>query len=165
MICPECKAEYRPGITRCPECNVDLVATLPPEEHDAPELVPVYELHDPSDLLAVESALDGAGIPFELEDESAVPGASLAGLDPMGRVAVVLVPRHRAQEAKELLGADGDDEGEGDDEDWEDEDEDEDWDDEDDEEDEEDDDWDDDDEGDEEGEDDWDDDEDDEDAR
>ena len=125
MICPECKAEYRPGITRCAECGIALVDALPAEEHDAPELVPVYELHDPSDLLAVESALDGAGIPFELEDESAVPGATLAGLDPMGRVAVVLVPRERAAEARQLLGDDEDDDlADEDDDDWDDDDDD-----------------------------------------
>ena len=27
MICPECKAEYRQGFTRCADCDVDLVAT------------------------------------------------------------------------------------------------------------------------------------------
>jgi hypothetical protein len=146
MFCPECRAEYRPGVTRCADCGIALVAALATEDHEAPELVPVFELHDPADLLAVESALDGAGIPFELEDESAVPGASLAGLDPVGRVAVVLVPRARAEEARQLLGDDEDEldeEDEDEDDDWED-DEEEDWDEEDDEEDDEDEDWDDD---------------------
>jgi hypothetical protein len=142
MICPQCRAEYRSGIERCADCGVALVATLPAEEHDAPELVPVFELHDPADLLAVESALDGAGIPFELDDESAVPGASLAGLDPVGRVASVLVPRQHAEEARRLLASgDKEDDGAGDD-DVED---DEDWDDDEDEDDEDGEDWDDDD--------------------
>jgi hypothetical protein len=150
MICPECTAEDRPGIERCADRGVPLVAALPAEDHDAPELVPACEIHDPADLLAVESALEGAGIPFELDDESAVPGASLAGLDPVGRVAVVLVPKHRLQEARELLGEEGDDEEEDDeDDDWDDDEEDEeDWGDED-EEDEDDEEWDDEDEDDE----------------
>lgn len=29
MICPRCKAEYRPGFTRCADCDVDLVRELP----------------------------------------------------------------------------------------------------------------------------------------
>lgn len=29
MICPRCKAEYRPGFTRCADCDVDLVWELP----------------------------------------------------------------------------------------------------------------------------------------
>lgn len=29
MFCPVCRAEYRPGFTRCTDCDVDLVAELP----------------------------------------------------------------------------------------------------------------------------------------
>ena len=28
MFCPECRAEYRPGFTRCSDCDVDLVQEL-----------------------------------------------------------------------------------------------------------------------------------------
>jgi hypothetical protein len=31
MICPECKAEYRPGFTRCADCDVELVWEQPGE--------------------------------------------------------------------------------------------------------------------------------------
>jgi hypothetical protein len=31
MICPNCKAEYRPGFTHCADCDVDLVWELPKE--------------------------------------------------------------------------------------------------------------------------------------
>ncbi len=37
MICPKCHAEYREGFTRCSDCGVDLVVTLPPGvERDLP---------------------------------------------------------------------------------------------------------------------------------
>ena len=29
MFCPACKTEYRPGFTKCADCGVDLVASLP----------------------------------------------------------------------------------------------------------------------------------------
>ena len=29
--CPQCKNEYVEGVTHCPDCDVDLVETLPPE--------------------------------------------------------------------------------------------------------------------------------------
>ena len=29
MICPQCNAEYRPGFTRCADCDVDLVSEPP----------------------------------------------------------------------------------------------------------------------------------------
>jgi len=32
MICPVCKAEYRQGFTRCADCDVDLVYTIPTTE-------------------------------------------------------------------------------------------------------------------------------------
>lgn len=35
MFCPECAAEYRPGFTRCLDCDVDLVSELP-EAHASP---------------------------------------------------------------------------------------------------------------------------------
>ena len=36
MWCPECKNEYREGITRCVDCDVDLVETLPEESEEEP---------------------------------------------------------------------------------------------------------------------------------
>ena len=29
MFCPQCKAEYRAGFTKCSDCDVDLVKELP----------------------------------------------------------------------------------------------------------------------------------------
>ena len=37
MWCPSCGAEYRPGFTRCSDCDVDLVAGPPPEPEPEPE--------------------------------------------------------------------------------------------------------------------------------
>jgi hypothetical protein len=39
MFCPNCEAEYKAGITRCSDCDIDLVAQLTPENkvHDTTE--------------------------------------------------------------------------------------------------------------------------------
>jgi hypothetical protein len=39
MFCPVCESEYQPGITRCPDDNVDLVDRLTPDNtlHDSSE--------------------------------------------------------------------------------------------------------------------------------
>jgi hypothetical protein len=39
MFCPKCRCEYRPGFTRCADCDVPLVEelpSLPPPEPDRP---------------------------------------------------------------------------------------------------------------------------------
>jgi hypothetical protein len=37
MFCPECRAEYRPGFTRCSSCEVDLVHEIPEHHNSAPK--------------------------------------------------------------------------------------------------------------------------------
>ena len=39
--CPNCKNEYREGITECADCGVELVDELPEEEDEYKEPVPV----------------------------------------------------------------------------------------------------------------------------
>lgn len=107
MFCPECKSEFREGITECPDDQVALVPELPEVSHEMPDLVAVFESTDPADLLAAQSALDGAGIPYQTGNPGAVPGTSFGGsLDPAGETALLLVPRERAEEATELLAGD-----------------------------------------------------------
>jgi hypothetical protein len=38
MFCPICRAEYRPGFTRCSDCEVELAEDLPPQNPQDPEL-------------------------------------------------------------------------------------------------------------------------------
>jgi len=46
MYCPNCKAEYRPGFTRCADCDVELVGELP---ETAIELRPTQQPGDPNE--------------------------------------------------------------------------------------------------------------------
>ena len=32
MFCPECRVEYRPGFTRCSDCDVELVHEIPDQD-------------------------------------------------------------------------------------------------------------------------------------
>jgi hypothetical protein len=43
MICPQCKAEYRPGFTHCADCDVDLVW------ESSPDALASYETPEPGD--------------------------------------------------------------------------------------------------------------------
>jgi hypothetical protein len=54
IFCPECKAEYRPGFTRCPDCEVDFVEVLPEEELSSGEAFTVlWECADQTECVAV----------------------------------------------------------------------------------------------------------------
>jgi len=69
MFCPKCGVEYRPGFKRCSDCDVDLVATLPPRakvpgksnDHEPP--VAVWRGDDPVAFSAALAAVEEAGIP------------------------------------------------------------------------------------------------------
>lgn len=71
MFCPECKAEYREGFTRCTDCDVALVDS-PSEGQtgaDMEDPVVVWRGTDPSAFSAALAALKEAGIPsFEISD-------------------------------------------------------------------------------------------------
>jgi len=68
MFCSKCKAEYKPGISHCPECDVDWVETLPPEENV--EFIKVFESSDPGLTAIIKSILDGAGIKYFVTGEN-----------------------------------------------------------------------------------------------
>jgi hypothetical protein len=73
MICPECKAEYRQGFTRCSDCDVDLVYALPDAQNlpEAPEglegmLRSVWGGSDPRMCAELCAKLKDAEIPFKV---------------------------------------------------------------------------------------------------
>jgi len=109
MTCPECKAEFRAGILRCPDCDVALVERLaePTARDGVEDLVTVLRTTDPALLPVVKTVLEAAGVPFVVQGEAALSYFPLgpAAARATGRVtgASVLVPRERAAEARELL--------------------------------------------------------------
>jgi hypothetical protein len=84
MFCPDCKAEYRPGFTRCSDCGLDLVEHLEqtnirsnnPELSDTPELL--WTGTDAATRDRIVDALETAQIPYhELGDKvGSLPGWS-----------------------------------------------------------------------------------------
>jgi len=97
VFCPQCAAEYREGISQCPECDVALVPTLPPGE--GPEwidFVTVLVTRDHSELALAKSLLEGAGIPFFARNEE------VENLIAAGPIELQVRPEH-ADEARDLL--------------------------------------------------------------
>jgi hypothetical protein len=67
MFCPLCRTEYRPGFTRCADCDVDLIEALPVGQ--APEVLEsdlevAWRGGDPIAYSRVVDALENAGIEF-----------------------------------------------------------------------------------------------------
>lgn len=108
MYCPECGDEFRPGFSECPDCRVTLVANLPREdEHPDLELVTVLSADNPAMVIAAESVLTEAGIPFEKSGDGL---QDLFGAGRLGTGFNILVgpvrfrvPKERADEAREIL--------------------------------------------------------------
>jgi len=68
MFCPQCKAEYRPGFTRCADCDVELVHELPAvaEEpsHEPAEIA--WSGDSQNDCVAWCQILRDLGIPYKV---------------------------------------------------------------------------------------------------
>jgi hypothetical protein len=72
MFCPQCRQEYREGVTTCNECGHALVGTLPAAGHDEAEwldLVTVLKTSDLAMTKVVKSLLEAEGIPCLLQGE------------------------------------------------------------------------------------------------
>lgn len=57
--CPKCKSEYTEGITRCPDCDIELVDTLSLKEELLDSLKP-YEFKDDFTMQDLVDELDGS---------------------------------------------------------------------------------------------------------
>jgi hypothetical protein len=72
MFCPQCRQEYREGVTTCGECGLALVGVLPETGQDGAEwmdLVTVLTTSDPAETKVVKSLLEAEGIPCMLRGE------------------------------------------------------------------------------------------------
>ncbi len=113
MFCPKCGAEYVPGFTRCSDCLVPLVDTLPapepkPRPHrDVPlgppasltDAVCVYRSLDRGRIGLAKSVLGSAGVPFVVLNEAV---QTLTGLTAFAPVEIH-VSRGDAEDAQLLL--------------------------------------------------------------
>lgn len=98
MFCPDCKAEFIDGITRCPVCHVALVDALPadpvPEFVDYTEVLATY---NPADVAFLKSLLEGEGIQYFFKGEHFLYMRPLA--DPVR----LMVRADQVDAAQELL--------------------------------------------------------------
>ena len=72
--CPKCRTEYRTGFNTCAECDIPLVAELPPEPppDPDPEYVKYVHLYSPQneiELTLLKSIFDSESIPYFIRND------------------------------------------------------------------------------------------------
>jgi membrane protease YdiL (CAAX protease family) len=71
FFCPGCGGEFRAGVPRCLDCDLDLVAELPPAAAlDPAALAAVFATGDRAHLTEAKSRLDGTAISYLVRGES-----------------------------------------------------------------------------------------------
>ncbi len=101
MFCPGCGAEYEPGITECAECHVALVAEAPDMEPHFQDSVNVFESDDPGEIALAESLLQGAEIPYVVQNALGQNVLGIASRD--SSIASIDVKPEFLEAAAELL--------------------------------------------------------------
>jgi len=102
MFCPKCKVEYRPGFTRCSDCEIDLVSSLQEDPSPDNQFTPLWECADQTECVSVCEDLRRADIPYHV-DEAPVEKTAKMGVNWHYRVQV---SRGDFDRAKELFGID-----------------------------------------------------------
>jgi hypothetical protein len=113
LFCPNCHAEFRPGFTRCSDCDVALVESLDgvtlemEEEGSSTGLEPFHETHSSDELAAILESLEEGGVPYVVQAGTALslltPSATGADELPEEWQARILVPGASLKAARELL--------------------------------------------------------------
>src|ERR1700676_1648838 len=103
MFCPVCKAEYRRGFTRCADCDVDLIETLPSEkarsEKSRAQLRTIWVGDDDAACVSLCLGLKNAGIRYEVSQDTK---SRRSGMTVIWRYEL-LVPVGDEERAKSLL--------------------------------------------------------------
>jgi hypothetical protein len=103
MFCPECKIEYRPGFTRCSDCEVDLVDMVPNEDLSPDEsLMLLWECADQAECLDVCKDLRNADIRYKVEQ---IPYEKSARMRVTWRYRILILPDDLGR-AKKVLNID-----------------------------------------------------------
>ena len=104
MFCPVCEAEYQPGITKCPDDNVQLVEQLV-SVHDSSEarFVNLHHLGSPVEAEMVNDLLRQNGIRSVVQSGGADALAPLLSSSADG--SVILVDERDLDRAQEIYAA------------------------------------------------------------
>jgi len=102
-FCPECRYEFKENIKRCPDCEVELIDELPPEQEPEEKWVLVKDLE--SDIFAdmVKEALENEGIPSIIKSDFFHEGFLTEPTSFPGSHSAVFVPENHADAAEIII--------------------------------------------------------------
>jgi hypothetical protein len=106
MYCPICEAEYRTGLTRCPDDNAELVEQLNPataRDQSGARFLPLHNVGSPAEAEMVNDLLQQNGIRSVVQSGSADAFSPLLSATAPG--AVILVDERDLDRAQELYAA------------------------------------------------------------
>ncbi len=107
MFCPLCEAEYQPGITRCPDDDLELVERLDASntvrDHSEARFVPLHNLGTPAEAEMINDILSQNGIRSVVQSGGADALSPLLSTTSPG--AAILVDERDFDRAKELYAA------------------------------------------------------------
>ena len=109
MFCPQCRYEFKEGITACPDCGVPLLPELPlkPKLQPTPttkcvDVEAILSTFDPVILALAKSRLEEADLPYVVKNESIQQLYGVrVGIDQM--TVQVWVKKNDLEEARQLL--------------------------------------------------------------
>jgi hypothetical protein len=106
MYCPICEAEYRAGLTRCPDDDAELVEHLNPataRDQSEARFLPLHNVGSPAEAEMVNDLLQQNGIRSVIQSGSADAFSPLLSATAPG--AVILVDERDLDRAQELYAA------------------------------------------------------------
>ncbi len=100
MFCPKCRYEYRKGFYVCPDCNVNLIDSLPDKQEKQSGFIEYVELlitYNPTDVALIKSLLEAENITYYFNAEQ------FMYVRPLAEPARLMVKKDEAEIAKEIL--------------------------------------------------------------
>jgi hypothetical protein len=102
-FCPNCRYEYKPEISKCPDCGARLVDELPRvAAPESPNFVPLRNLPSRTYARMLQEALKNEGIPSMIKGDLPFITATAYIPGDMGSPVTIWVPKKNIARAEEI---------------------------------------------------------------